>query len=98
MRGTWDLRAVERHAEVLASTPARQIDAALELGDSGNLPAIEEAVRLLIPRNLSEIVRVRGIEDMRSVRHLHAVIVVEVERIERRAHDAERLAERVLLR
>ena len=95
LSGAWNLGAVESQVEALAPL-AGEIDATLDLRDSGNLPAIEEAAGQLVPGNFSKVVRVSRVEDMGAVRLLHTVVVVDVERVQRGADNTERFAERVV--
>src|SRR6185369_11437613 len=93
--GARDLEAVERQAESLASL-AGEVGAALDLGDAGDLPAVDNAAERLVPREPAEGVRIGDVEDVGAVGGLYAIVVGEVEGIEGGTDDPESLAEGVV--
>ena len=85
-----DLRAVEIHPKALAAV-ARQIGAALELGDAGELPAVKELGGQLALAGVGQVDVVRGVEDVGTVAGQHAIVVVQVELVVE-AHDTHSFA------
>src|ERR1035438_5284203 len=93
--GARDLVAVGVHAEGL-TLYSREVGAALQLRDAGELPAVDKAANDFISGGVAQLDGVRGVEDVRAVGRLNSVVVGEIETVERRAHDTHRLAEGVV--
>src|SRR5439155_14624114 len=73
----------------------RQVDAALELRDAGELPAVDKGTQsLTVVHRSAQLDRVRRIEDVAAVKGFRTVIVGQIELV--RAHQAEGLAVRVI--
>src|SRR5580658_1007914 len=67
--------------EVVTGAEPGQVGTAFQLGDAGELPAIDESAQYLVGGVASQFDRVGGVEDVRAVGRLHSVIVGQVERI-----------------
>src|ERR1017187_5891851 len=80
--------SVKIHAEVLALETG-EVRTAFELRDSGKLPPVHQAVRSLVEVDgIAQFDGVSCVEDMGPICGLHAIVVVQVELVERRIDNA----------
>src|SRR5258706_15044207 len=90
--GAGDLGAGEIKVQGITAAEAREVGAALELRDPRELPSVDEAAYNLILAMVPQLNRVGRVEDVRAIRRLHAVIVIEVKLIQRAVDNPHRLA------
>ena len=93
--GARNVQAVEVQVKVRVGAEACQIGAALNLCNAGDLPVIDHTTPDLVVREIAQLDRIGGVEDLLAVSRQHPVIVIQVELV-REVHDPHGLAVRVI--